>query len=160
MTEFKTKLLMCSIRTVGAVAAVWILGGLIRYFEINYEDVKTVLGIANSWGPELTALALFSAVGYAFYRATIDETTDFEFVNFFRTGPGIKEDVGKLIYFLLGVAVMWTYFAFFWRKSLDVTYVVGTGTLFIVQGVAAIAGRAMGKPRDSDKVPDTPKEET
>ena len=141
----KEKIILCAIRTLGALAVFALLVGAMKWLEIDYEDVRTVLGILNSYGPEFTLLAIFAAVFYAFYKANANPNCDFEFTNFFRTGPGIHEDVGKLIYFLFGMAIMWSYFALYWKKSLTTEYVVGTGFLFIVQGVASVVGRSWGK---------------
>jgi hypothetical protein len=55
---------------------------------------------------------------------------------------------------------LWSYFALYWVGKLDTPYVVGTLSVFILQGIAAIAGKSLGKPRDEPKQPrDEPKQE-
>lgn len=152
MNEHTYKIILCSIRTFGILAtiALAIMGA--KYLELSYEDARVILGIVNSYGPELSGLFLYGSIGIAFYRASADKGNKFSFTGFFRSDS--PENVGKLIYFLLGITVMWTYFALFWREKLDVGYVVATGTLFIVQGVAAIGGKTIerikGAPTEGD----------
>jgi len=149
LNEFKTKLLMCSIRTVGVVLIFWVLGLLIRYFEIDYEDVKAVLGIINSYSPELLLIGMLAGVGFAFYRSTQDETSEFDFMHFFMAGK--PEDIWKLGYFLLLLVAMWSIFALIWRDKLTTEYAWAVFGTFVLKNAADALGKAFGKPREETK---------
>jgi hypothetical protein len=141
MNELVLKTIRCAVRTVGFLALVALLIWGAKYLELKYEDARAILGIINAYGPELSGIFLFGSIGLAFYKASANKDVPFSFIGFFRSDG--QENVGKLIYFLLGVTVVWSYFALFWREKLDAGYVIGTGFLIIVQGVAAIGGKTI-----------------
>lgn len=149
MTELKTKLLMCSIRTVGVVIGLWILGALVRYFGITYTDVKAVLGIINAYAPELVLIGLLSAAGIGFYHATMSDATEFDFMNFFVAGK--PEDIFKLGYFALLLVSIWAVFALIWRDRLTEGYLGIILGAFIAKGMMDTAGKSWGtaqKPKE------------
>lgn len=148
MTELKTKLLMCAIRTVGAVAAVWILGGLIRYFEINYSDVKTVLGFVNAYLPEALLLMGIGGGATVFYRMDQDPESDFSFDKLFKAGN--EYDIYRFGYFWLLIVAGWVVFLSAWRdKPLEGILALVFGVFVGKTAVDSIAA-AMGKPREKD----------
>lgn len=149
MSDSLAKIILCGVRTAGFLLLLVVMIWGAKYLELGYEDARVILGIVNAYGPELSGLFLYGAIGFAFYTASKSETNTFRFTGFFRSDS--EENVGKLIYFLLGVTVMWSYFALFWRERLDTGYVVATGTLFIVQGVAAISGKTIERIKGSIK---------
>ena len=146
MTALQTKILMCSIRTLGVVAGLWILGTLIRYFEIDYEDVKTVLGIINAYAPELVLIGLLFGAGFAFYKSTIDENKEFDFMHFFMADK--PEDIFRLGYFMLLLVAMWSIFALIWRDKMSTEYAGVVFGAFIVKNIGDAMGKAFGKPRE------------
>jgi len=148
----RERLILCGARFVGTVFLVATFAFMVKILGLDYGDAKASLALFNAYFPELVALALFSSIAFVFYRASATRP-DFNFICFFITKPGVHEDIGKLIFFLLGVTVIWSYFALYWREKLDTAYVVGTLTVFIVQGIAAIAGRSFGKKRPDEPPP-------
>ena len=151
MSELRTRLLLCSIRTVGAVAIVWILGVLVKYFEITYTDVKAVLAIINAYAPELVLIGLLSAAGFGFYHASMSDATDFDFMNFFIAGK--PEDIFKLGYFALLLVSIWAVFALIWRDRLTEGYLGIILGAFIAKGMMDTAGKSWGtaqKPKEGE----------
>lgn len=142
MTPTTLKLAMCAVRTFGTIAVIGIVGMLVRYFAIDYDDVKAVLGIINAYAPELILLTLIGGVGFAFYRATIDPDSDFDFMHFFMAGK--PEDIFKLGYFALLLVAVWSIFALIWRDRYTTEYALAVFGAFLLKAGLDTAGKAWG----------------
>ena len=151
MSETRTKLIMCGIRTFGAVAIVWILALLVRYFEINYEDVKMSLGLVNAYLPEGLLLGGIGAGVYVFYKMEHDPKSDFTFDLLFKAGN--QYDIYRFGYFWLLIIGCWVIFVAAWRdKPIEGILGIVLGIFVAKSGIDSIAN-AMGKKREEGASP-------
>lgn len=142
--DLRLKTIRCAIRTAGALAFVGLLILSKKYlgWTWTYEDTKVVLGIVNSFGPELVLLTIFGVNGLIFYNATKADN-GFDFIHFFMEGH--PENVYRLGYFLLMEAALWSIFALYWRDKLDSSYWGVIGSLFVIKASVDSIGHHFGK---------------
>ena len=144
MSELVLKTIRCAIRTVGGLVLIALVIWSKKFlgWEWTYEDTKVILGIINSFGPELVLLTIFGVNGLIFYRATKSDN-GFDFIHFFMEGK--PENVYRLGYFLLMEAALWSIFALYWRGKLDAGYWGVIGSLFVVKASIDSIGHHFGK---------------
>lgn len=152
MNELTAKTIYCAIRTAGLLGAFALTIWAAKIMELGYEDLRTLLAIFNAYFPEFVALVIFGMVGLIFYRASINENNEFNFVNFFISGK--NEDIWRLGYFVLMLAATWSIFLLAWRDKLTPEYAGVVLTAFILKNIADTAGKAWG----SNPVPPRPSE--
>lgn len=152
--EQRGKLVLCISRTIGTIMILALVIAGAKWLELDYEDVKTILTIFNSYFPQLVALVIFATAFFVFYRASIDEKNAFTFANFFKAGKA--EDMGRLGYFLLLLAAIWSIFAMYWRERLTAEYIGVLLTAFIVKNVADTIGKSFGNSRSESHPPAPP----
>jgi hypothetical protein len=154
MTE---RVLLCTLRSLFILVGIVVVITGVKYLGWEYEDLRVGLGIFKAYFPEMVALASFVGVAMVFYRASVAKS-DFNFIYFFISKPGVHEDVSKLVFFLLGITSINVIYTLLWRSELDATILGLILTVFILERGAAIAGKVFGKPRPEDPKPEEKEE--
>lgn len=152
MNEHTAKIVYCVIRTAGLLGALALSVWAAKVLELGYEDLRTILGMFNAYFPEFVALVMFAMVGLIFYRASVNDENEFNFVNFFVAGK--SEDIWRLGYFVLLLCAAWSIFLLAWRDKLTPEYIGVVLTAFILKNIADTAGKAWG----SNPAPTRPSE--
>jgi len=144
----KQKILLCSIRTVGAVLMLAVLIYGAKWLDFNYTDAKTILGFVNAYLPETLLLLGIGGGATVFYRMDQDPESDFSFDKLFKAGN--EYDIYRFGYFWLLIVAGWVVFLTAWRdKPLEGVLALVFGVFVGKTAVDSIAA-AMGKPREKD----------
>jgi hypothetical protein len=154
----REKLLLCAIRTTGAVVALALFVLAARWLELDYDDAKVALSLFSAYFPEFVAIGIAAGVAMVFYRASVSKS-DFNFVYFFVSKPEVHEDIWKFGYFVLLVTMVWVVFTMVWRDKLTEGILGVILTAFILKNIADVGGKIWGKPRPPEEPPAPPAKE-